>query len=128
MSRLSNRRPSSPRREKPSDYGRQIMIHVCKDGTVTYRALNEPVFNGVALPVFSVDTAEQAEAIQVRFCRAQWEPHPLMPGKTWYRLSILRDGTDPAFRTSGTLEYEDLKGVTVMFREFWDAHLSSKSK
>lgn len=101
------------------DYMRPIMVHVCRDGTVTFRRRDEPVFNGRALPVFSVNTPEEAEAIQVRFCRAQWKAHPLMPGKTWYRLSCLYDGTDPAHRGDGMIEPEDLDGITVMFREFW---------
>jgi len=112
-------------RQKSSDYSRPIMIHVCKDGTVTYRRPGEAVFNGVALPVFSVNTPEQAEAIQVRFCRRQYGEHPQMPGEIWYRLSHLGDGSDPASRPSGMLDFEDLEGVTVMFREFFDAHLAT---
>lgn len=34
-------------------FSRPVMLHVCKDGTVSYRMPGEPVFNGVALPVFS---------------------------------------------------------------------------
>lgn len=118
---------SRTRRQKSSDYIRPIMIHVCKDGTVTYRRPGEAVFNGVALAVFSVNTPEQAEAIQVRFCRRQYVDHPQMPGKIWYRLSRLGDGSDPANRPSGMLDFEDLEGVTVMFREFFDAHLASRA-
>lgn len=116
---------SRTRRQKSSDYSRPIMIHVCKDGTVTYRRPGEAVFNGVALPVFSVNTPEQAEAIQVRFCRRQYAEHPQMAGKIWYRLSRLGDGSDPANRPSGMLDFEDLEGVTVMFREFFDVHLAT---
>lgn len=50
-----------------------------------------------------------------------------MPGKIWYRLSRLGDGSDPANRPSGMLDFEDLEGVTVMFREFFDAHLSTNA-
>lgn len=103
------------------DWKRTYMIHVCKDGTVSYRnaVKKEPIFNGVALPVFSVDTEEQAKAIQVRFCRCQWEEHPLIPGKPWYRLSKLGDGSDPAYRPGGLLETDDLHGIGEMFKEFW---------
>jgi hypothetical protein len=105
---------------------RRFMIHVCKDGTVTYRdtSLREPVFNGVALPVFSCDTAEQAEALQVfgqflviRFCRRGYEPLPQQPGRPWYRLSTLGEGV-PLFRA---LELEDLEKVTLMFAAFYSA-------
>lgn len=90
-------------------YDRRFMIHVCKDGTVTYRdkSIGEKVFNGRALPVFSVDTADEAERIRVRFCKLQYGHHPLMPGKPWYKLNEF----------SG--ELEDLDRVRNMFAEFY---------
>lgn len=102
------------------DFRRRFMLHVCKDGTVRYRDAhaNEPVFNGVALPVYSVDTAEQAQAIQLRFCRLQYGEHPQMPRKPWYRISVLRDGHDPAFTRPAGLEVDDLTGIGEMFKEF----------
>ncbi len=92
-------------------YTRRFMIHVCKDGTVTYRdkSISEKVFNGRALPVFSVDTAEEAERIQVRFCKLQYGHHPQMPGKPWYKV----------FPFSG--ELEDLNRVRNLFAEFYKA-------
>ena len=89
-------------------YARRYMIHVCKDGTVTYRdaVVGEKVFNGRALPVFSVDTIEEAIAIQIRFCRLQYGSHPRMPGKPWYKLNEF----------SG--ELEDLDRVRTMFAQF----------
>lgn len=89
-------------------YKRRYMIHVCKDGTVTYRdtEAGEKVFNGRALPVFSVDTIEDAKSIQVRFCRLQYGSHPLMPGKPWYKLNEF----------SG--EVEDLDRVRAMFAQY----------
>jgi hypothetical protein len=94
---------------------RPIMLHVCKDGTVTYRdrTKREPVFNGRALPVFSVDTITEAKQIQVRFCSAQYTSHPLMPGRTWYVVSPLI--------FSG--EVEDLDRVTVEFAKFWAEYI-----
>ena len=90
-------------------YKRRYMIHVCKDGTVTYRdtVTHEKVFNGRALPVFSVDTVEDAERIQIRFCKLQYGHHPLMLGKPWYKV----------FPFSG--ELEDLDRVRAMFAEFY---------
>ena len=120
--RRTARHPRGLRRETSSDFARPIMIHVCKDGTVTFRRRDKPVFNGIALPVFSVETIAEAQALQVHFCRAQWDQHPLLPGKIWYRLARLGDGTDPAHRPGGLLEFEDLTGVTEMFREFSQAH------
>jgi hypothetical protein len=99
-------------------YDRRFMIHVCKDGTVTYRdkSIGEKVFNGRALPVFSVDTAEEAEQIRVRFCKLQYGDHPLMPGKPWYKV----------FPFSG--ELEDLDRVRNLFAEFYKEHKAREAK
>lgn len=106
---------------KPGDLSRPILIHVCKDGTISYRTRRQKVFNGVALPVFSVDTEEQARDIQVRFGRRMYDSHPKIPGRPWYKLSVLRDGSDPAMRGDGALDYSDLDGISDMFREHWEA-------
>jgi hypothetical protein len=87
---------------------RPILIHCCKDGTITYRTRREKIFNGVALPVFSVDTIEQAEALQVRFCRLQKVNHPLMPGKGWFTLNHFKSSI------------EDLDRISEMFQEWWE--------
>lgn len=108
-----------------NDLSRPIVIHVCKDRTISYRCRGEAVFNGRALPVFSVETEEQARAIQTRFGRRQYREHPLMPGKPWFVLSTLGNGVDPALRGDGTLELEDLGAVTALFREFYNNHLVS---
>lgn len=98
---------------------RPIKIHLCRDGTISYRRDREPILNGVALPVFSVDTEEQAKAIQVRFGRRQYTEHPDQPGRSWYKLFVLEDGTDPASRPDHCLIIDDLDGVTRMFEEFF---------
>jgi hypothetical protein len=78
----------------PNHLSRRFMIHVCKDGTITYRdtSTREHVFNGIALPVFSVDTVAQAQALQVRFGRLAHEEHPLMPGKVLVPVKHARWG------------------------------------
>lgn len=98
---------------KHDDFARPIMIHVCKDGTISFRdkSKREKVFNGVALPVFSVDTVEQAEAVQVRFGRHQYTEHPQMPGKPWYRW------------TNFGGQLEDLDRVSTDIRDFYNRHL-----
>lgn len=108
------------------DLSRPIIIHVCKDGTISYRRRTEPVFNGRALPVFSVDTEQQAQDIQLRFGRLQHRAHRQMPGKSWYVLSTLGDGIDPALRGNGTLNLEDLDTVCDLFRDFYAKHLTTR--
>lgn len=101
-------------------YSRPIMIHICRDGTISYRdaSKNEPIFNGVALPVFSVNTVEEAQTIQVVYGRRQYVQHP-DNGMDWYKISKLEDGSDPASRSKPLLEYEDLDGISRMFEKFY---------
>ena len=113
----AQRKRSAPKKEPSPVEGvflRPIMLHVCKDGTVTYRdkRKREKVFNGVALPVLSVDTVEEAERIQVRFCRLQYgrHPHPRGPER-WYTL------------TQFAGEIEDLDRVMADFATFWAENL-----
>ena len=71
----------------PKYWGRPVIIHCCKDGTITYRRVGQPTFNGAALPVYSVKTEEEAKALQIILCRFQYQEHPLMPGQNWYVLN-----------------------------------------
>jgi hypothetical protein len=113
----------------PGHLGRRYMIHVCKDGTISYRdtTSKEPVLNGVALPVFSVNSVLEAEAIQVRFGRRQYHNHPDQPRRPWFRLSVLEDGTDPCSRNPPWLQVSDLAGVTRMFAKFYDQFTKGES-
>lgn len=94
-------------------FARPIMIHVCKDGTVSWRdkRTKQKVFNGVALPAFSVNTIEEARELQIRFCRRQYSSHPLAKPNTgtdaWYVLT----------NWNGTLE--DLDRVSDEFSKFY---------
>lgn len=63
---------------------RRVLLHICQDGTVTYRVPPQKVFNGVALPFFSTDTVEQAKALQVILCKSQYIRHPKLPNQPWY--------------------------------------------
>lgn len=124
---------------KTEDLQRPIVIHVCRDGTISYRTRRQKVFNGVALPVFSVANVEQAKALQVRFGRCQYGPHPDMKTKQlWYKLSTLPDGTDFVLRTlNGTgahqedgvpvLEVNELFDISGMFREWYNKYYGKRS-
>jgi hypothetical protein len=97
------------RAQARDDFSRPIMIHVCKDGTISYRdkTKNEPVFNGRALPVFSVDTVEQAFQIQVLFGRRMYTAHPDMPNRVWYVWTDFSGDVD------------DLQKCTEACRKVW---------
>lgn len=66
---------------------RPIILFVCKDGTVTFKPSGQPPFNGVALPVHSVDTPAEAVQVQVTLCRRQHEQHPKLGKEPWYTLT-----------------------------------------
>lgn len=61
------------------DLSRPILLHCCKDGTITCRARGEPIFNGVALPVFSVADRDEAEQLVLMCCKRQYDEHPNFP-------------------------------------------------
>lgn len=92
---------------RAGDFDRPIMIDICKDGTISYRPQTQRSFNGIALPVFSVRTEEQALALQVRFGVRQYVEHPLIPGKTWYRWTGFGGNVD------------DLEQITITLRRWW---------
>lgn len=86
-----------------------VLIHVCKDRTLTYRTRDQPIFNGVALPVYSVESEEMAEMVIVAVAKCMYESHPQIPGKPWYKFA-----DEHAIRmTNGLLELEDLPRVTA---------------
>jgi len=70
-----------------------IILFVCKDGTVTYDRLLKPAFRKGITPVHSVDTVEEAEAIQVALCHRQHVNHP-NTGKPWYTLTTFSGGIE----------------------------------
>lgn len=66
---------------------RRVMLHVCKDGTVTWRRAGQPVFNGRAIYFYSVRTEAEAERMALLLCREQYVEHPLLPGRPWYKVN-----------------------------------------
>jgi hypothetical protein len=63
-----------------------VKIFICADGTITY---GDRPFNGAALPVHSVDTPETAHALQILLGKLQYREHPDLPGKPWYRFTVI---------------------------------------
>lgn len=80
-----------------NDLGRLVTLWVDAAGCVTARERGSGVDG--SLPVFSTDTREQAEALQVRHCR------------------LARDGSGLYFLTDTPRGVEDLSRVSDMFRE-----------
>ena len=83
---------------------RPVLIHCCKDRTLTYRTRKQRVFNDVALPVFSVANEAEAEALITLVGVTQYEEHPLLPGRIWRKIDI-------DFKRF--LEIDDLPAVTA---------------
>ena len=67
---------------------KKILIHVCKDRTLSYRNRLQPIFNGVAIPIYSVDSVDEARSLIRLVSKAQYEEHPLIPGDTWYKIDM----------------------------------------
>lgn len=67
---------------------RTILIHCCKDRTLTYRNRRQPIFNNVAIPVFSVNNVEEARSLIRMVSNLQYEEHPLNPGDDWFRIDM----------------------------------------
>lgn len=95
------------------NFDRAVLIDVCKDGTISYRtrAKREGRLNNAALPVFSVNTVEEAMRLQVHFGAKQYTSHPEQPTRDWFVW--------PAF--SGTIE--QLDELTAAFTAFYDEHV-----
>lgn len=72
----------------------RFLIDCCRDGTLTYRPRRSPPFNGAALPVFSVDTPEEAYDLIVLVGKLQYDEHPDLPGRPWYRLTWFSGNVD----------------------------------
>ena len=100
---------------KQNHLNNKVLIHVCKDKTLSYRTRDEPIFNGVALPVFSVPTKDNAESLIVCVGRAQYVSHPLMPGKVWYKITL-----DGELDFKRYLDIDDLPAVTEKLSNTWE--------
>ena len=93
----------------PDDHlSRAVMIHCCKDRTLSYRTRDEKVFNGRALPVFSVDTKEEAESLLTLVGCVQYERHPLMPDRPWRKVNLAKNPR--------LLDLPDLDEVTAILQ------------
>lgn len=91
----------------PDYLSRPVLIHVCKDKTLSYRTKNEPIFNGVAIPVFSVENEQEAVTLLRLVGRQQYQEHPKIPGRPWLKITL-----DGALDFKQELDYDDLDSVT----------------
>lgn len=91
---------------------RKWLIHCCKDKTISWRTRDMPIFNGVAIPVYSVETQEEAEALAILCCRKQYKEHPQIPGKPWYKITL-----DGKLDFQRYLEYDDIAAVATKLDE-----------
>jgi len=93
---------------------RAWIIDCCRDGTLTFRArckAHKP-FNGAALPVYSTDTATQAESLIGMVGVLQHDRHPLWPGP-WYVFPDFKGEVEDLGRVTKTLDavYHGLFGA-----------------
>lgn len=104
-------------------FDRPIMVHLCKDRTLSYRQKHEPTFNGAALPVMSVNTEEEAQDLLVLVGTAVHAVHPLLPdGRPWYKLFNGVAGHSP------TLQIGDLDEGAAYLEKAYEAMLARRAE
>lgn len=90
------------------DLSRDVLIHICKDRTLFYRRRGAKVFNGVALPIFSVNDEHEANALLVLVGTNCNTRHPQLPGdRTWFKLFNGVGGHSPVLELEHTDEASD---------------------
>jgi hypothetical protein len=110
-------RPRTPRMkavDPANQLTRSYLLEVYKSGEVMIRARGEPMPEGV-LPVYSTDSREEAEMIQVRCCVLS-----RVDNQT-YRLN-------PNLRNDGQLTLEDLPMLTEMFKQIHEQQRAAKAE
>lgn len=94
---------------REEDLTRRFKIRLCKDRTITFTEGKTKPFNDVAIAVISVDTRREAEQLITLCGKQQYESHPLMPGKPWFKFM-----PDMEY---GDLEFSDLPRLAGILRE-----------
>jgi hypothetical protein len=112
MTRKTNRR--AIRLHNGNDLGRPIKIHICKDGTFSIRKPGEPIFNGVAIAVFSTRTVKEAEELEIVSCFLCHAKRPEFP-KGWMKVNYIQQKSVAAGRAC-VLEIEDLDIIADTLR------------
>lgn len=82
-----------------------------------------PIFNGKALPVFSVPTEQDAEDLIMLVGRRQYEEHPQQPGRPWFKITL-----NGALDFKPYLELDDLDEVTVKLQMAWGCILQRRKE
>ena len=98
-------------------WGRAIVISLHPDGEVTFRYAGEPESNPLALIVFGVDTPNQAQELQARFCSLHRD------GSGRYHFGFLSTrktviSTREALR--GDIDADDSAMVTRAFEQYFE--------
>jgi hypothetical protein len=110
-------------------FKRPVIVHIGKDGTISYlnrATMTQPVLVEALMPVYSVDTEEQAKQLQVIFGRLQYRDNTREPGKSWYVLHLLPDGTLLMNREPPYLQISDLPGITKKMHDWYEGMYGRK--
>jgi hypothetical protein len=76
-----------------TEISRAVVLYCCKDGTISYEPRNAmgavaKPFNGVALPVYSVESVEEAKMLQTLCCSLSPVPDKRLPGGQRYTITM----------------------------------------
>jgi hypothetical protein len=110
-------------------FQRPVIVHLGKDGSIRWlnrKGLEQPVVVESLMPVFSVETEEQAKSLQVVFGKLQYRDSKSDPGKPWYILHRMPDGTLLMNREPPYLQLSDLPEITKMFATWYDGLYGKK--
>jgi hypothetical protein len=110
-------------------FKRPVIVHIGKDGTLSFlnrATMKQPTLVEALMPVYSVDTEEQAKSLQAIFGRLQYRDNTREPGKPWYVLHRLSDGTMLMSRDPPYLQISDLPGITKQMHEWYEGMYGKK--
>lgn len=85
-----------------------VYIHVCKDKTLSFRFKGDKSPIQSALPVFTVNTTTEAEELLQLVGRKQYNEHPNLPGRPWFKITL-----DGELDFKPFLDLEDLDAVST---------------
>jgi hypothetical protein len=110
-------------------FKRPVIVHIGKDGTISYlnrATMKQPTLVEALMPVYSVETEEQAKSLQVIFGKLQYRDNTREPGKPWYILHLLPDGTLLMNREPPYLQISDLPGITKKMHDWYEGMYGKK--
>jgi hypothetical protein len=110
-------------------FQRPVIVHIGKDGTLSFlnrATMTQSTLVEALMPVYSVETEEQAKSLQVVFGKLQYRDNTREPGKPWYILNRLPDGKLLMDRNPPYLQISDLPAITKQMHDWFEGMYGKK--